>query len=73
MIIPITELNPKIQCQYVLLKAGKYFLWISYETYSFTIFSKRNHKYFFFLNENKNKKLKKKEKSYLQFVSPTLI
>jgi len=23
----------KIQCQYVLLKAGKYFLWISYETY----------------------------------------
>jgi len=34
MIIPITELNPKIQCQYVLLKAGKYFLWISYETYS---------------------------------------
>jgi len=33
MIIPITESNPKIQCQYVLLKAGKYFLWISYETY----------------------------------------
>jgi len=25
MIIPITESNPKIQCQYVLLKAGKYF------------------------------------------------
>jgi len=33
MIIPIIELNPKIQCQYVLLKAGKYFWWISYETY----------------------------------------
>jgi len=33
MIIPITESNPKIQCQYVLLKAWKYVLWISYETY----------------------------------------
>ena len=33
MIISITESNPKIQCQYVLLKVGKYFLWISYETY----------------------------------------
>jgi len=29
MIIPIIESNPKIQCQYVLLKAGKYFWWIS--------------------------------------------
>jgi len=33
MIIPIIESNPKIQCQYVLLKVGKYFWWISYETY----------------------------------------
>ena len=33
MIIPITESNPKIQCQYVLLKVGEYFLWISYDTY----------------------------------------
>jgi len=33
MIIPIIESNPNIQCQYVLLKVGKYFWWISYETY----------------------------------------
>ena len=33
MVIPIIESNPKIQCQYVLLKVGKYFWWISYETY----------------------------------------
>jgi len=33
MIISLSESNPKIQCQYVLLKAGKYFWWISYETY----------------------------------------
>ena len=33
MMITIIESNPKIQCQYVLLKARKYFWWISYETY----------------------------------------
>ena len=30
MIIPIIESNPKIQCQ---IEKGKYFWWISYETY----------------------------------------
>jgi len=61
-------------------------LWISYETYCLKVslnkklilsqFSQKEITIFFFLNEKKNKtkKMKKKtEKSYLQFVSPTLI
>jgi len=70
MIIPITESNPKIQCQYVLLKAGEYFLWISYDTYCLKVslskklillqFSQKE--ITIFLNENKKKKLKNKKK-----------
>jgi len=69
------------------LKAGKYFWWISYETYCLKVslskklilsqFSQKEITIFFlFKMKIKTKqKLKntKKEKFYLQFVSPTLI
>jgi len=67
MIILVSESNPKIQCQYVLLKAEKYFCWISYETLfksftrkvnTFIIFSQRNPN-FFFRKKRKNKTNKK--------------
>jgi len=70
----------KIQCQYVLLKARKYFLWISYETYCLKVslskkfilsqFSQKEITIFFFLNENKNKKLKKRKKNPTYNLSP---
>ena len=72
MIILIIESNPKIQCQYVVLKAGKYFWWISYETYCLKVslstklilsqFSQKE--IAIFLNEKKNKKQKKENPTY---------
>jgi len=85
MIIPIIESNLKIQCQYVLLKARKYFLWISYDAYCLKVslskkiilsqFSQKEITIFFLFKWNQKQKIEKqkKEKSYLQFVSPTLI
>ena len=66
-----------------LLKAGRYFWWISYETYCLKVslskklilsqFSQKEIPFFSFLKENKKIEKQKKEKFYLQFVSPTLI
>ena len=46
MIVPISESNPKIQCQYVLLKAKFYFFYIFYIFLYFFCF------FFVFFNQN---------------------
>ena len=56
-------IKSKIQCQYILLKVGKYIWWISYETYCLKVslskklilsqFSQKEITLFFFLNEKK--------------------